>query len=151
MIHAAIHPLTLQDLDPVVSIAASSSLAPWSKRMFLEEMSNPHAHCFVMKLEHPSERSVIGFICFRTLGEESEVLNLCIHDEFRRTGLGRRLMQFYLQVCKNLNARRSYLEVSITNQPALHLYRSLAYRPVGRRPRFYQGKFDALLMTKEIG
>ena len=44
-----IQKMNIQDLDEVLSIETSASLTPWSKNMFIEEMQNPFAHCFVMK------------------------------------------------------------------------------------------------------
>ena len=142
--------MSLQDLEDVVSLETSSSPAPWSRASFLEEMAKPHAHCFVLKQHHPSGWHLIGLICFRSLGEESELLELSVHPEFRHLGFGRKLMEFYLQASKDLSAKQSCLEVGVTNEPALRLYQSLSYRPVGRRKRFYQGKFDALLLRREI-
>jgi ribosomal-protein-alanine N-acetyltransferase len=142
--------MTAQDLEDVLPLEASSSLTPWSRAMFLAEMSNPRSHCFVLRRRDGSDPRVIGFICFRDLCGESELLELCVQPQFRRRGFGRKLMEFYLRACKESKVQRSYLEVSVANEPALHLYGSLSYRPAGRRPEFYPGKVDALIMIREI-
>ena len=51
-------------LEDVVSIERSSSLTPWSKEMFLEELRNPLAHCFIHKAEGVERHPILGFICF---------------------------------------------------------------------------------------
>jgi len=138
------------DLEEVLAIELQSSLVPWTRQMFLGEILNPYAHCFVMESCETSVRRVVGFVCFRHLGEESELLNLSVHPERRSLGLGKRLMQFYVASCTEAKVTRSYLEVSSSNHPAIQLYQDFAYRPAGRRLKFYRGQVDALLMVKEF-
>ena len=138
------------DLEEVLAIELQSSLVPWTRQMFLGEILNSYGHCFVMESRETSTRRVFGFVCFRHLGEESELLNLSVHPEHRSLGLGKKLMQFYIASCTEAKVTRSYLEVSSTNHPAIQLYQDFAYRPVGRRQRFYRGQLDALLMVKEL-
>lgn len=138
------------DLDEVLDIELRSSLVPWTRPMFLGEILNPYSHCFVMESRGARGRQIVGFVCFRHLGEESELLNLSVHPEHRSLGLGKTLMQFYTASCSEAKVKRSYLEVSSTNHPAIQLYQDFAYRSVGRRVKFYCGQWDALLMMKEL-
>ncbi len=139
--------MDLEDLEEVLSIDASSSVEPWSKEMFLGEMVHPHGHCFVVGTEGGP---VLGYLCFRTLGEESELLNLAVHPSYRRQGIGTHLMRFYLDFCRGHGARQFYLEVERRNRQAIRLYKNFFYRTVGLRPRFYQGKFDALILRRTL-
>jgi ribosomal-protein-alanine N-acetyltransferase len=136
-------------LDEVLNIEASSSPNPWSKNMFIAEMKSPLAYCFIIKMKgivkHPV---VIGFICFRNIGDESELLNICVHPQYRQMGIAKKLMQFYIAFCRKRKIKTFYLEVNDLNQPAVHLYHLFFYQLSGRRKKFYQGKFDALLMVK---
>jgi len=143
-----IQKMTPQDLDDVLSIEMSSSLTPWSLNMFIAEMQNPFAYCFVMKGKDGSKPSAIGFICFRNVTEESELLNIGVHPHYRQVGLGRKLMQFYTDFCSPLRIKTFYLEVNASNEAAIHLYQHFSYQSFGVRKKFYQGKFDALLMMK---
>ena len=78
--------MDIQDLDEVLSLESSAPLTLWSKNMFIEEMRNPFAYCFVMKIEDGSKQRVIGFICFRNMAEESELLNICVHSDYQTIG-----------------------------------------------------------------
>jgi ribosomal-protein-alanine N-acetyltransferase len=142
--------MDMKDLDEVLSIEASGSLAPWSKKMFIEEMRNGSAFCFVIKKEDGSEQPMMGFICFRNLAEESELLKICVHPDHRKLGVGKKLMTFYIDFSRQRGIKTFYLEVYPSNHPAIHLYQLFSYQPSGMRKNFYQGKFDALLMTKRV-
>jgi len=142
--------MDIKDLDEVSSIETSDSLTPWSKNMFVEEIRNSLAYCFVMKTEDGSKQPVIGFICFRNITEESELLNIGVHPDYRQLGIGKKLMQFYIDFSRQRGIKTFYLEVHSSNQSAIHLYQLFSYQSSGRRKKFYQGKFDALLMMKKI-
>jgi len=139
-----------KDLDDVMSIERSNPLALWSKEMFIEEMRNPLANCYVMRKEEVFKLRVIGFICFRNVLEESELLNLCVHPDFRGQGIGKGLMQFYVEFSQSRGIKTFHLEVYSSNHSAIHLYRLFSYESSGKRKNFYQGKYDALLMTKKV-
>ena len=137
-------------LDEVLLIERASSFTPWSREMFLEELRNPLAHAFVYKVDGTDIPILAGFICFRNVGEESELLNIGVHLHYRRKGIGRKLMQFYIEFGEATHVKTFYLEVHVSNPPAIRLYEEFSYQPAGMRKKFYQDKFDALMMVKRV-
>ena len=137
-------------LTKVVTMEASSSLTPWSKTSFIKEMLNPLAYCFISKGVGLLNSPLVGYICFRNIAEESELLNICVHPHYRQLGIGKNMMQFYIDLCSHMKIKTFYLEVNSLNQAALHLYQCFSYQPFGKRKNFYQGQFDALLMVKRM-
>jgi [ribosomal protein S18]-alanine N-acetyltransferase len=127
-----------------------SSIIPWSKGLFSEELLNPMAHCFVLDGDGKYSISVLGYICFRILEGESELLTLGVDSDHRRQGFGKRLMSFYIDFCRGKDVKTLYLETRKENLPALLLYQQLAYETIGLRPGYFKGKFDALLMKKSL-
>lgn len=149
-VKVAIQKMDVRNLEEVLSIETSSSITPWSKNMFMKEMRNHFAHCFVIKTEDSPRQSVIGFICFRNITDESELLNICIHPHYRQLGIGKKLMEYYIDFSSRMGIKTFYLEVNSSNQSAIHLYQRFSYQLSGMRKKFYQGKLDALLMTKKV-
>lgn len=142
--------MEIQDLDEVLEIENSVSLTPWSREIFYREIQNPLTHCYVIRNEESIPPSVVGYICFQNIQDESELHNISVHPFYQRSGLGKKLMQFYIDFCRREGIKISYLEVHSLNRSALHLYQSFSYQRFGMRKKFYQGKFDALLMMKII-
>jgi len=141
--------MEIEDVDEIVAIAATSPLNPWSKDMFLGEVAHPLSHCFLVRGENDHNKDIpLGFICFRNIGEESELLNICIHPMHRQKGLGKILMEFYIDFCSKKGVKNYYLEVNPLNIHAVRLYQSFAFQPAGKRKDFYQEKYDALLMER---
>jgi ribosomal-protein-alanine N-acetyltransferase len=148
MTTSGIEKMEREHLDEVLFIETSSSLTPWSKEMFLEELRTPLAHSFIYRVDEPGGHPLAGFICFRNVGEESELLNISVHPLYRRKGIGRKLMQFYMEFDRTKEIKTFYLEVHVSNRPAIHLYQGFSYQPKGSRKKFYQDKFDALVMVR---
>jgi ribosomal-protein-alanine N-acetyltransferase len=59
-------------------------------------------------------------------------------------------MSFYIDFCEKKGANQYFLEVSVSNAPAIHLYHSFGFRFLVKRKNFYQGRQDALLMTRSV-
>jgi ribosomal-protein-alanine N-acetyltransferase len=136
------------DLDEILRIEASSGWTSWSRHSFLGEIKSLHSRCFTLRTRNGDKDSLIGFICFRMVEGESELLNLAIHPDYRQKGFGRQLMQFYIDFCHEQKVETFYLETGVKNQAAIRFYRSFAYRPVGIRQKFYPENEDALLMAR---
>jgi ribosomal-protein-alanine N-acetyltransferase len=139
-----------EHLADVLSIENSSSQSPWSEKMFIEELKNPFAHCFTIRTEETPQHQVTGFICFRNIRDESELFNIAVHPHFRQLGIGKTLMEFYFDFCEKRQIKSFFLEVNSSNASAIHLYQLFYYQPIGIRKKFYQEKFDALLMIRKI-
>lgn len=103
------------------------------------------------------EGRVVGYIMCRveTAFTEDEtikmghVLSVAVDKDYRRRGIGTQLM---LQAEENLRRDRGidlmYLEVRVSNEPAISLYKKLGYAVLGIIPRYYADGEDAYLMYK---
>jgi len=141
--------MEVADLDELVFIQ-SDALNHWSSYMFLEEMRSPISHCYVLRVKEEKESKSVGYICFRNIFNESELLNIGVHPRYRNQGFVKKMMRFYIEFCKEKKITSCFLEVSVSNQAAIHLYQQFSFRPFGRREKFYRGEYDALLMVKKI-
>ena len=82
--------------------------------------------------------------------DEAHITTFAVLPEWRRRGIGGRLMVALMQVALDLNARVMTLEVRLSNRAARALYAQFGFRPVGVRPRYYSNNAeDALIMTTE--
>lgn len=144
-----IRKMEIEDLEKVLPIAATDPSNPWSRNMFLQEFSQPSSYCFLLSdRRNGHSENPLGFICFRNLEDESELLSIAIAPDYRQKGLGKRLMEFYIDFCEAKGVKKYYLEVDSQNISALRLYQSFSYKEVGKRKNFYKGKNDALIMER---
>ncbi len=96
----------------------------------------------------------LGFYLWRQTLDEAELLLIAVRPEVRGTGLGRRLMQDMLGQARLQGVAQLFLEVRDGNNPALALYRSQGFEPIGRRARYYRGRdgraHDALTLRHDL-
>lgn len=91
------------------------------------------------------EKKLAGFLLWRDLGaDESEILNLAVAPEFRRSGVATAL----LARLKSRSTGTIFLEVRESNQPARALYQAAGFKEVGRRNGYYQNPGESAIVVK---
>ena len=70
--------------------------------------------------------------------DEGSITNIAVRSDLRRSGLGRAVVTALLDRARERGVVDVFLEVRVSNEPALALYRSLGFRTVGRRKGFYK-------------
>jgi ribosomal-protein-alanine N-acetyltransferase len=144
-----IRPMTEGDLDEIMQIERKSFPTPWSRRLFERELLLPYAHAFVA-LEAPMA-PVVGYLCLWLVEGQTHILNLAVHPERRRRGIGSLLLRYGLDYSREKGAREITLEVRRSNYKAISLYRRFHFEPRGIRPRYYSDSGeDAVIMTLDL-
>jgi len=141
--------MTEQDLEDVMQIERSSFPAPWSKALFERELGLPIARTFVAR-EIPPGR-VAGYLCFWLVEPEAHILNLAVHPDRRRQGIGTHLLHAGVNYCQTRGIQEITLEVRRSNYKAIALYRNFHFQPQGIRPRYYrESGEDAVIMGLKL-
>jgi [ribosomal protein S18]-alanine N-acetyltransferase len=95
-----------------------------------------------------SNDEVSGFIVIRQVHHEVEILNLAVEPQERRKGVGARLLEEAMEHAAKNGAVRTFLEVRLSNEAALKLYRRYGFGVVGRRVGYYRAPVeDALTLA----
>ena len=119
---------------------------PWSENSVASELKNKLALWLVAE----EEGRVAGYIGSQTCGDESDVMNVAVHPDFRRRGIAEALVNGLVEELKAIESHCLTLEVRASNVPAISLYEKLGFAEVGRRKNYYRNpREDALIMRKE--
>lgn len=139
--------MTLSDLDEVLVIERASFSQPWTREMFLAEVSeNPCARFFVAE----TGDELVGYIGCWVVADEMQIVNLAVRTDARRLGVASRLLR-HAFACAGAELLRAYLEVRRSNQAAIAMYERFGFRRVSVRRGYYDDpKEDALLMEWEM-
>ena len=136
--------------DHVAQVAQLEKLCfpdPWSERSIASELTNKLALWLVAE----QHGLVAGYIGSQTVPDESDMMNVAVHPEFRRKGIAEALV---VNLCEALKERGSVsltLEVRASNDPAKAPYEKLDFEQVGRRPNYYRNPTeDALILRKML-
>ena len=137
--------MTVEDVPAVVELDRRSFSLPWPERSFRFELTdNPASRCWVADLDG----MVVGMIVVWLIVDEAHIATLATHPDYRRQGIGKRLLAYALLELGREGARSSFLEVRESNLPAQAMYRKFGYEVSGRRRRYYRDNDeDAILMS----
>jgi len=140
---------TEADLDAVEEIERLSFPAPWSRQAFTDELARPWARLEILR--HAGIGRVVAFSNYWMVADELQILNVAVHPDERRRGHAGRFLRHIVEEARRARVRVLSLEVRISNQAAVALYRKLGFREVGVRPKYYADSGeDALLMDLEL-
>jgi ribosomal-protein-alanine N-acetyltransferase len=81
------------------------------------------------------------------------MLNLSVTENYQGKGIGKKFIQFLLNIARNKRAQIMMLEVRPSNVRAIKCYNSAGFNEIGCRKDYYpapNGKEDALLFAKQI-
>jgi ribosomal-protein-alanine N-acetyltransferase len=90
---------------------------------------------------------MVGFVAgeIRLVSRTGWIATLGVHPEFRRQGIGEKL----LEICEQeLSQPRLRLTVRASNKGAINLYRVNGYIEVDRWRKYYKGGEDGVVMEK---
>ena len=142
-------PMTAEDLGGVMEIERLAFESPWTPGLFLHELKIPFSRLLVARTANGS-RKLVGYVCWWVVADEVHILNLAVHPDYRRTGLGSGLIELVLADAAAQQAGSVSLEVRQSNEAARCLYRTFGFSDRGVRRHYYGRGEDAIIMTKEL-
>lgn len=132
----------------MLAIEQQSQGAPWSRANFAQELSADYGGGFGLFHLNAAGQGLLGFLIYRHILDEWELLNVVTEPTARRKGYGLRMTQELILRARAAQAARLMLEVRSKNTPAISLYRKLGFVQDGlRRAYYHDDGDDALLMS----
>ena len=136
------------DIDTVVALEHELFSTPWEKDAFEYELGK-NVFSSILVLEEDGE--ILGYIGMWLLGDQTQITTLGVKKEYQRNGYAKMLMEKCVEVTKHLGYRNINLEVRISNQKAINLYKKYGFKIVTIRKNYYQDNHeDAYLMIKKM-
>ncbi len=140
-----IAPLQPADLAAVQQLECSSQSHPWTLKHFADELDNPVASVDL----YWCQGTLAGFLCSWLVDGELQVQNLATLPALRRKGIAVRLLEHVIARSRAVGLTSIWLEVRISNAPAIALYKRFGFSACGTRTAYYPDGEDALLMKRE--
>ena len=119
----------------------------WSEKSVASELTNPLSLWLVA--EEAGE--VLGYIGSQTVLDETDMMNVAVHPDFRGRGIATGLILGLVEELRKKGSHALMLEVRASNETAIRVYRRLEFAEVGRRKNYYRNpREDALILRREI-
>ncbi|MEZ5920846.1 MAG: ribosomal protein S18-alanine N-acetyltransferase [Parvularculaceae bacterium] len=144
-----IRPAQLDDVEVLCALeAASFGPASWGANAVAEGLSAPYVGALIAS--HNDENRECGFVFWRRLGDEAEILSIGVAPEWRRRGCGDALLRGVINEGRKSGCLRLFLEVDARNFSAHALYRNCGFEQISRRLNYYKDGGDALVMRLKL-
>ena len=135
-----------EDISAVEKIERRVFSRPWSKQAFLDAMQQDTL--FVVALEQEMIAGYCGMYCSFA---EGEITNVAVDPQYQGQGIGRAMMEYFLEQAGRRGIDRILLEVRISNANAIHLYETLGFRNCGVRKGLYEmPREDGMVMSLDV-
>lgn len=120
---------------------------PWSENSIASELDNRLSYWLVAL----DGNTVAGYIGSQSVLDEADMMNVAVHPDYRRQGIGEKLVLELANALNGKGIRGLMLEVRESNTPAISLYEKLGFVQVGLRKNYYRNpRENALIMRKEL-
>lgn len=143
---------TNSDLPRILEIERLGFPSPWTLASFQRELTLPFSRVIVAMpgttdgRRHPQDAQILGFLCRWLIADECHILNICVHPDSRRLGIGAVLMREAILEAKTAGVNVVTLEVRRSNLAARQLYRKLEFEERRLRRHYYGPGEDAIIM-----
>jgi len=118
----------------------------WSYGAIASSFENSAYSMFVAE----EDGEVIGYGCISVACESCDLENVVVAEEYRRSGVGRRILNALIAEAAKRGAENIFLEVRVSNAPAMRLYLSCGFVGLYARSRYYSDGEDCLVMKKSL-
>ena len=127
--------------------AAAFGIKSWGADGVRETLAASRVECF---LGGADRAAPTGFLIWRCAGDEAEILTLGVHPDARRRGVAHALVAVFLESARENDVASAFLEVDCGNQRAICLYEAHGFLEIARRPEYYRGGGDAIVMQRRL-
>ena len=142
-----IQKMTKEHLEEIKDILITEFDEFWNAEVLAKELENPLS-TYIVAI---SENQVIGYAgLWQPAEDETHITNIVTKLDKRGNKVATNMLEELIKLAKHKALKYVTLEVNIHNNIAINLYKKYKFKEVGKRPKYYNGVDDALIMTKEI-
>ncbi len=145
------------DLNAVIEINRRCLPENYTINFFMDIYRN----CPEAFLVAEAEDKIVGYIMCRLeygfsdfnrfkLVKKGHIVSIAVLNEYRRKGIGSSLIAQALKELANAQAKECYLEVRITNEAGINLYKKFGFVITQRIAYYYHDGEDAYVMSKKL-
>ena len=151
---SAIRTATADDFDALVVLELEVfATQAWSPRSVEEELAGLGDTRQIWLAEVPDHdhgQRPVGYAVGRFVDDVADLQRVAVLPSARRNRLGQRLLDEVVAEARRRGCARILLEVAADNAPAVALYARNGFTTIDRRPRYYAGDVDALILALDL-
>ena len=135
--------LNLTHIEEICDIEKRCFSDAWSRQSFIDEIDNENSVFIVVK----KEDKIVAYSGFWYIVDDAQIMNVAVDIAYKGMKISHILMKEMIQRAMDKNMATMSLEVRVSNEIAINLYKVYGFEIVGVRKQYYQdNKEDAYIM-----
>lgn len=135
------------DFPQLVKVESLSFERPYSPKLIFA-LLHLHSDMFYVALVR---NDIVGYVVGAKKGHDhGHIISIAVRPEWRRRGIGSKLMATLLDTFRRNGLKKVLLEVAVSNSVAIAFYKRLGFKIVRLIRNYYPWGEDAYLMSKEL-
>ena len=134
------------DIPAIARLERECFALPWAEKEIVSAFSRADFCGVVAQVGD----QIVGYLLGLTLFEDAEILRVAVAKELRGQKLGGAILDAFFALVKAKGAQKVFLEVRVSNVPAIALYESRAFTRGRVREKYYENGESAVEMYKDF-
>lgn len=137
------------DVAQIMQVEKSVYQYPWTEGIF-NDCIRVGYECWLAEIDE----TMVAHAVISIAAGESHILNISVDNQYQGQGIGKRFIEFLVDIAKSKKVSTILLEVRPSNVQAINCYIATGFNEIGCRKDYYpapNGREDALLFAREIG
>ena len=140
-------PFEKEDISALAEIERENFSFPFKEKDFLDIYESDISSVLVAR----HNKQAVGYVSFTVIIDECQIINFATKNEFKRQGVGKKVMEALIEHAKKNGVAKIFLEVRESNFPAISLYEKYGFFKVGiSKNHFASPRENAVLMNLEF-
>ena len=119
---------------------------PWSYKMLVSSFETESFHGVVAE----DGEDIAGYGGITVAADTADIDNIAVTEPFRNSGVATAILKSLCEVACQCGVKKVFLEVRVSNTPAMMLYLKNGFKGAYARTRYYSDGEDCLVMVKEL-
>lgn len=138
--------MDINDLESISSILISDFDDFWNYNILKQELENENSIYIVAK----SNTEIVGFGGIWKSIDDVHITNIVVKKNLRHLGIASKILDKLIKIAKELKYNSITLEVNENNLNAIKLYKNFNFQELGKRKKYYNSQYDAIIMTLQL-
>lgn len=145
-------PATAADIEALTALENRCFAWPWGRLSFEGELAGRDGGSLVARaLTASGDEELIAYLFYRFIADEVHIYRIAVGPEWRRQGIGSRLVAACLRRARRRGMTSAVLEVRPSNTEAFEFYGKFGFQVIATRPGYYSdSREDALILKLDM-
>jgi len=125
--------------------------SPWEDKHFYHTLEAVNSIIFTASIDEDEDEKIVGLLIASIAMTEVDIYMVVVDEAYKQKRIAYQLFEHLIADCREREVESIFLEVRVSNRPAIGLYERLGFDRIGTRKAYYSSPIeDAIVMQLEL-